>query len=477
MKYRCAAIASTAPTSASTRPTRTSTCRPRSCGRTGPTIVRIGHVRSSPPGSSGRIATQLHAGSSPLEFTAPNLQYFMDSPVEFGPIAMRAVHGRTGGASASPLHHRAPSARARRLRAATSRRSSAQEGRDLRRVSALRAGHYTFLADYLPCADGDGMEHRNSTVITSSRRSRAAARDCSTRSRTSSSTAGTSSASVRRASSRSISIAPNMSGELWLAEGFTQYYGPLVLQRAGLADLSATARTLDRPDRDGDAATPAAQVRSAEEMSRMAPFIDGGRTIDRTNWSNTVISYYPFGGAIALALDLSLRDRIDGACHARRLHARDVAQRTASPAAAARATSIVRTRSPTPRRRWPTVSGDPQFARDFFARYIQGHDVADYAQAARARRLQPSYAPAPAAPGSATVRLRLRGTAPRRGAGRRRRGRCTRRASIRTMSCSSSMGRRSNQTRMWRRCSPATSLAIRFRSCSWTGPASPRTCR
>jgi hypothetical protein len=47
-------------------------------------------------------------------------------------------------------------------------------------------------------------------------------------------------------------------------------------------------------------------------MSRMAPFIDGGRPFDRTNWSNTVISYYPFGGAIALALDLTLRDRSDG---------------------------------------------------------------------------------------------------------------------------------------------------------------------
>ena len=43
----------------------------------------------------------------------------------------------------------------------------------------------------------------------------------------------------------------------------------------------------------------------------MAPFIDGGHPVDRTNWSNTVISYYPFGGAIALALDLALRGRTD----------------------------------------------------------------------------------------------------------------------------------------------------------------------
>ena len=35
-----------------------------------------------------------------------------------------------------------------------------------------------------------------------------------------------------------------MSGELWLAEGFTQYYGPLALQRAGLADLRRPRRRL-----------------------------------------------------------------------------------------------------------------------------------------------------------------------------------------------------------------------------------------
>jgi predicted metalloprotease with PDZ domain len=56
---------------------------------------------------------------------------------------------------------------------------------------------------------------------------------------------------------------------------------------------------------------PGRRVRSAEEMSRMAPFIDGGLAVDRTNWRNTVISYYSFGGAIALALDLTLRDRTD----------------------------------------------------------------------------------------------------------------------------------------------------------------------
>ena len=35
-----------------------------------------------------------------------------------------------------------------------------------------------------------------------------------------------------------------MSGELWLGEGFTQYYGPLTLSRAGLATCADHRRRL-----------------------------------------------------------------------------------------------------------------------------------------------------------------------------------------------------------------------------------------
>src|SRR5439155_13567425 len=37
-------------------------------------------------GAMWKVATQLHPGGSPSEFTAPNLQYLMDSPVEFSPF-------------------------------------------------------------------------------------------------------------------------------------------------------------------------------------------------------------------------------------------------------------------------------------------------------------------------------------------------------------------------------------------------------
>jgi predicted metalloprotease with PDZ domain len=112
-------------------------------------------------------------------------------------------------------------------------------------------------------------------------------------------------------------------------------------------------------------------------MSRMAAFIDGGHTVDRTNWTNTVISYYSFGGAIALALDLSLRDRTDSRVSLDdfmramwRRYGRPGGSRegyvdrpyTIDDAEAALA----------------DVGGDSTFAREFFARYIRGRDAADY---------------------------------------------------------------------------------------------------
>jgi predicted metalloprotease with PDZ domain len=169
----------------------------------------------------------------------------------------------------------------------------------------------------------------------------------------------------------------NMSGEMWLAEGFTQYYGPLVLQRAQLVDVASSARTFTGLIEAVSA--PAHLVRTAEEMSRMAPFIDGGRTVDRTNWSNTVISYYPFGGAIALALDLSLRDRTDS-----RLSLDDFMvamwRKYGKPGGKEegyvdRPYTIADAETTL-----GEVSGDRAFAHDFFSKYIQGHDLADYAR-------------------------------------------------------------------------------------------------
>ena len=43
------------------------------------------------------------------------------------------------------------------------------------------------------------------------------------------------------------------------------------------------------------------------EMSYQAPFVDAATSIDPVNRNNTFISYYTYGHALALALDMSLR--------------------------------------------------------------------------------------------------------------------------------------------------------------------------
>jgi len=331
-------------------------------------------VFDQPSGMRWQVATQLHPGSSPLEFTAPNLQYLMDSPSEFGPVSIRqfTVDGHTFRFS---LHHTGTAAEIDAY-VKDVEKIVRQEGRIYGEYPDYEPGHYTFLADYLPYANGDGMEHRNSTVISSSGSIASSRTDlldtvaheffhCW---------------NVERIRPKGLEPfdfdRANLSGELWLAEGFTQYYGALTMQRAGLDDVPSTARSFGRLI-ESVTQSPAHLVRSAEEMSRMAPFIDGGRSIDRTNWSTTVTSYYPFGGAIALALDLTLRDRSDG-----RLTLDDFMRamwKTYGKPGSGREGYVDRPYTTADAEATlAEVSGDQAFARDFFGRYIQGHDVADY---------------------------------------------------------------------------------------------------
>jgi predicted metalloprotease with PDZ domain len=329
-----------------------------------------------PTGASWVVATQLHRGSTPLEFTAPNLQYLMDSPVEFGPLLIREFTvGQRKFRFA--VHHTGAAGEVDDFVTDVAR-IVRQEGAVFGEYPEYEPGHYTFIADYLPYATVDAMEHRNSTVMTRRDSIRTGRRDL----------LGAVAHeffhawNVERIRPRSLEPfdfeRANMSSELWLAEGFTQYYESLMLQRAGVNDVSATAGTLT--DVIETVALGAGRsFRSAEDMSRMAPFIDGGATIDRTNWSNTVISYYPYGAAVALALDLSLRERsgsqitLDDYMRAMwRVHGKPGGTREGyvdRPYTLADAEA-----------RLAEVSGDATFAAEFFSRYIRGRDLADYSR-------------------------------------------------------------------------------------------------
>ena len=98
---------------------------------------------------------------------------------------------------------------------------------------------------------------------------------------------------------------------LWIAEGFTNYYGRLMLRRAGIWDdqkfLDREAETIK-----GIESAQGSRLMSAEESSLSAPFIDGAPQAQATNLQNTAISYYPKGELIGMVMDLLIRGRTKG---------------------------------------------------------------------------------------------------------------------------------------------------------------------
>ena len=336
-------------------------------------------VRFEPPsGSQWRVGTQLLPGSDAQTFTAPNLQYLMDSPTEVSDFALRTF--TAPDVPASPVfrlvvHHQGTEAELDAF-AADVRKIVGEARHVFGEYPAYEGNTYSFLADYLPWASGDGMEHRNSTILTSTtsiRSNRLGLLDTVSHE-------FFHAWNVERIRPRSLEPFnfddANASGELWFGEGFTSYYGPLVMLRSGLTtvddfatELTSVVNTVTN--------SPGRALRSAEEMSRLAPFVDAAVSIDRTNFDNTYISYYTWGAAIALGLDLSLRERSGGKVtldHFMRAlwqkHGRPGGKMPGyvdNPYSVGDLKAIL-----------AEVSGDTGFADDFFARFIQGREVVDY---------------------------------------------------------------------------------------------------
>jgi predicted metalloprotease with PDZ domain len=237
---------------------------------------------------------------------------------------------------------------------------------------------YTFILDLLPWADSDGMEHRNSGVLTQPARLRVADEQLWVLS-----TAAHElfhSWNVERIRPQSIEPfrldAPNPSGELWFAEGFTNYYELLTLQRAGLSRIDDFAGragyALDLVIR-----SPARKYRSAEETSLFAQFVDGAVWTDATNTENTFVSYYDWGAVIGLGLDLSLRARTSHKVtlddYMRRMW-QDFGRAAPSVEGTVRRSYTAQDL----RKVLADVSDDRAFADDFFDRFVHGREVLDY---------------------------------------------------------------------------------------------------
>src|SRR5207244_4304396 len=104
-------------------------------------------------------------------YTAPTLNYFMDSPTELSAFTERSWQVTSNGHTYTirlALHHQGTDAAADSF-VSMAKRVVDQEIAVFGETPAYDPGSYTFIADYLPWVTGDGMEHRNSTILASTR--------------------------------------------------------------------------------------------------------------------------------------------------------------------------------------------------------------------------------------------------------------------------------------------------------------------
>ncbi|MDF9798726.1 putative metalloprotease with PDZ domain [Catalinimonas alkaloidigena] len=256
-----------------------------------------------------KVATQLKDLGDNLYY-APDLDYFMDSPTEISNYQLREFQEESNGKSYNirlVLHHPGTEAELDEYFEKV-KKVVQQEKAVFGTLPDFDYGTYTFLACYMPNASGDGMEHRNSTILTSTSSLAEGGME---------NNIGTVSHEFFHAWNveriRPLTLKPfdyeeaNMSGELWFAEGFTSYYTTLILCRAGLISQEAYINGL-AGGLNYVWNSPALQYFTPIEMSYQAPFVDAARSVDPVNRENTFISYYTYGSVLGLALDLSLRN-------------------------------------------------------------------------------------------------------------------------------------------------------------------------
>lgn len=319
------------------------------------------------PDPEWTIATQLFPTDDPNTFTAPDLHYFLDSPTEIADLEWFRWHldGEDGQEIRIALHHDGSREEAEAFAESVGKIVDAQIA-VFGEPPDYDGGTYTFIVDFLPHVFGDGMEHRNSTIVTGT--------DPLTPDGLTN--LGTISHeyfhqwNVERIRPADLEpfdfFGPNPTDVLWFAEGFTSYYTELAMHRSGLVSardyVSELAGTIDAVLN-----SPGRRHRSPVEMSRMATLTDRAVFWDRTAYDNTFISYYTWGSAVALALDLTLRSVYDTDLDA---YMRLLWSRFGTDEEPYVLDDLQRALS--------DLSGDESFAADFFSRFVRGRQVPDY---------------------------------------------------------------------------------------------------
>jgi len=316
-----------------------------------------------------KVATQLkHDGDN--IYSSPGLQYLMDSPTELSAYKISSWEVDNNGPKEKinlTIHSDDDQATIDNF-AKQVQRLVLEEKAVFGELPTYDYGEYTFLDDVYPTVSGDGMEHRNSTCIVQPIQK---VGGNEVRLLGTFSHEYFHSWNVKRI--RPKSLEPfnfehaDMSSELWFAEGFTQYYGELLLVRSGFHTPEEYTRTLGGLINQ-ILNTPGAEKYPATQMSRYSVFADAGVSIDPNNQANMFTSYYTYGGAIALALDMRLRSEFNLTL--------DDFMRTVwldrgkvmKPYVIADLQSDL-----------AKVTKNPKFAADFFNKYIYGIEKNDYA--------------------------------------------------------------------------------------------------
>jgi predicted metalloprotease with PDZ domain len=239
------------------------------------------------------------------DYRFENYDRLIDTPTEIAPGLMIDSFTVDGRKYRTVVHHNGPAPAGVRERFV----------RDVERIVRYENGvfsappleQYTFLFN-IGYAGGDGMEHLYSTQIIDRRRWADSLVVLP----------GIGTAAheyfhvwnVKRV--RPVALGPfdytreQYQPSLWVAEGWTQYYGQAALHRSGVTDLPEFYRTMGNLIRQNLTAPGRKEV-SPRMASFHAPFWDGAPTGQPTNGANTFFSYYTAGAGRALYLDLYVR--------------------------------------------------------------------------------------------------------------------------------------------------------------------------
>jgi len=245
------------------------------------------------------------------DYRFENYDRLIDTPTEVAPALMVDSFSVDGRLYRTMVHHNGRSTTLQRRRFVGDVEKIVRYENSVFGPPPLEMYTFVFNIGY---AGGDGMEHLNSTQIIN----RNPWRDEDAL------LAGVGTAAheyfhvwnVKRV--RPIALGPfdytreQYQPSLWVAEGWTQYYGQVALYRAGVLPPSGFYSMVASSVVQPNLTAPGRKETSARMASFEAPFWDGAQPGFAVN-QNGFFSYYTKGAGLALYLDLIIRSRSNNA--------------------------------------------------------------------------------------------------------------------------------------------------------------------